>query len=51
MTAIARTLSNALPASSTEFDILKTVAVFCGIGLLVSLIFASYGVDLSAGFF
>jgi hypothetical protein len=51
MTAIARALSNAFPASSSEFDVLKTVAVFCGIALVVSLIFASYGLDLSAGFF
>jgi hypothetical protein len=51
MAAIAKALSNAFPASSTDFDVLKTVAVFCGMGLLVSLIFASYGLDLSAGFF
>jgi hypothetical protein len=25
--------------------------MFCGAGLLVSLLFASYGLDLSAGFF
>jgi len=35
---------------STDVDVLKTVAVFCGIGLLVSLIFAIYGLDVG-GFF
>jgi hypothetical protein len=51
MTAIAKAFSNIIPAISPDFDILKTVAVFCGIGLCVSLILASYGLDLSAGFF
>jgi hypothetical protein len=51
MTAIPKALSNVIPAISPDFDILKTVAVFCGVGLCVSLILASYGLDLSAGFF
>jgi hypothetical protein len=51
MTAIAKAFSNAIPAISPDFDILKTVAVFCGAGLCVSLILISYGLDLSAGFF
>jgi hypothetical protein len=51
MAAIAKALSNVIPAISPDFDNLKTVAVFCGIGLSVSLILASYGLDLSAGFF
>ena len=50
MAAIARMLSR---ASGTQVDIetLKTLAMFCGVGLTVSLLVASYGVDLSAGFF
>jgi hypothetical protein len=51
MTAIAKALSNAIPAISPDVDILKAVAMFCGVGLLVSLLLASYGLDLSAGFF
>ena len=51
MTAIAKVFSNAIPATLSDLDILKTVAVFCGVGLVVSLLLASYGVDLSAGFF
>ena len=50
MAAIARALSH---VSGTQVDIesLKIVAIFCGIGLGVSLIAASYGLDLSEGFF
>jgi hypothetical protein len=51
MTAIAKAFLNAVPAISTDFDVLKTVAVFCGVGLCVSLILVSYGLDLSAGLF
>jgi hypothetical protein len=51
MTAIAKAFANALPVISPDVDILKTVALFCGAGLLVSLLVASYGLDLSAGFF
>jgi hypothetical protein len=50
MTAIARIVSS---ASGTQVDVetLKTVIMFCGVGLTVALLFASYGLDLSPGFF
>jgi hypothetical protein len=50
MTAIAKVLSR---VSGTQIDVetLKTLAMFCGVGLTVSLLFASYGLDLSPGFF
>ena len=50
MAAIARVLSR---ASGTEVDVetIKTLVMFCGVGLTVSLLLASYGLDLSAGFF
>jgi hypothetical protein len=51
MTTIAKVVALAFPASPAETDILKTVALFCGAGLLVSLIAATYGLDLSPGFF
>jgi hypothetical protein len=51
MTAIARVISLAFPASSHEAEVLKVIAIFCGLGLLVSLCMASYGLDLSPGFF
>ena len=37
--------------SADEFDALKQVALFCGVGLLVSLLCMTYGLDLSPGFF
>ena len=46
MTAIARALSNAIPAISTDFDIPKTVALFCGVGLLISLVLVASGLSL-----
>ena len=52
MAAIAKVLSRALPdTTSADVEILKTVAIFCGVGLAVSLMVASYGLDLSPGFF
>ena len=50
MAAIARVLSR---ASGIEIDVetLKTLVMFCGVGLTVSLMLASYGLDLSPGFF
>jgi hypothetical protein len=49
-TAIAQALSRAFQ-SADEFDILKQIALFCGAGLLVSLVCLTYGLDLSPGFF
>jgi hypothetical protein len=37
--------------TSTVIDGLKVLAMLCGVGLLVSLLLATYGVDLSPGFF
>jgi hypothetical protein len=34
-----------------ENNVLTAVALSCGAGLLVCLMFASYGLDLSPGFF
>jgi hypothetical protein len=51
MTAIARALSRRLPGSQSDVETLKTIGMFCGAGLLVSLMLASYGLDLSPGFF
>lgn len=50
MTELVQTLSR-----DTGTDIgtrtFKLIAIFCGVGLLVSLIAATHGVDLSPGFF
>jgi tRNA A37 threonylcarbamoyltransferase TsaD len=52
MTAIARALSRAFPKTNHEIEALKTIAVFCGVGLVVSLLLAATsGLDMSAGFF
>jgi hypothetical protein len=48
--AIARVLSR-FSGTDVEVATLKTIAIFCGVGLLVSLLVASYGLDLSPGFF
>jgi len=50
VTAIAYALSRAAQ-SLGEFEVLKMIAIFCGIGLLLSLISLTYGLDLSPGFF
>ena len=50
MTALARTLSRAL-GNEIDVETLKTIVIFCGIGLTVSLLLAlTYGLDLSPGF-
>jgi hypothetical protein len=51
MVAIAKALARALPKDSLELEVLKQLALFCGAGLLVSLLLLSYGLDLSPAFF
>jgi hypothetical protein len=51
MAAIARVLARALPKTSSKIEILKQLALFCGAGLLVSLLMMTYGLDLSPGLF
>ena len=50
MAAFAKVLSR---ASGVDVDVetIRTLVMFCGVGLTVSLLLASYGLDLSAGFF
>jgi hypothetical protein len=40
-------------ASETRIDVatLKAIGLFCGIGLIVALLLATNGLDLSIGFF
>ncbi len=49
MTALVQALSR-LSGTETETDAFTIVALFCGVGLLVSLTFATYGIDLSPAF-
>jgi hypothetical protein len=53
MTDIARPLSRALPATPTEVETLKTIAMFCGAGLVLSLLLllAIGGPDIGVAFF
>jgi hypothetical protein len=49
--AIARALSR-LSGTQLEVEALKTIAIFCGVGLVASLLLVTtYGLDLSGGFF
>ena len=50
MTAIAKVLSR-VAGSQVEIETLKTIVMLCGVGLFVWLLLATYGLDLSAGFF
>jgi hypothetical protein len=50
MTAIAQALSRAFQPAG-ESETLKLIALFCGIGLLLSVVSLTYGLDLSPGFF
>jgi hypothetical protein len=51
MAAIARALARALPQEAFEIETLKKLALFCGAGLLISLLMIMYDLDISAGFF
>jgi len=50
MAAIAKILSR-VSGTEVEVEILKAIAIFCGAGLLFALLLATYGLDLSPGFF
>ena len=51
MAAIAKVLSHTFPGIRFDIKVLKAIAMFCGVGLTVFLLVASYGLDLSPGFF
>jgi hypothetical protein len=51
MTALVQALSRFAARTNPETDTLKLIAIFCGAGLLVSILLATYGLDLSPGFF
>ena len=50
MTALAQALSR-FGGSDVETETLKLIATFCAAGLFVSVLWATYGLDLSPGFF
>ena len=51
MTAIPRIYTRATPVILSDSEALKTVALLSGAGLFVFLLLASYGLDMSVGFF
>lgn len=51
MTVRVRTLSYFSDTTSVETETLKLLAAFSLSGLVASLFFAAYGLDLSPGFF
>jgi hypothetical protein len=51
MAAITKVLARAFPATATEADILKQLALLCTAVMLLSLLIMTYGLDLSPGFF
>ena len=50
MAALAKMLSRA-SGVEIDSDTLRAILIFCGAGLLFSLMLMSYGIDLSPGFF
>lgn len=50
MAVIARAFSRAFPSKSVQAECLKALVILGTAGLFVSLLLASYGVDLSPGF-
>jgi hypothetical protein len=51
MTTLVQALSRISTTTNLETEILKSLALLCGAGLFVFLLYASYGLDLSPGFF
>ena len=49
-TTIAKPLSS-ISRINLDVETLKTIIMFCAVGLTASLMCASYGLDISAGFF
>jgi hypothetical protein len=52
MTALVQAISNlSLTSANHETEALQMLAAFCAAGLLVSILFASTGLDLGTDFF
>jgi hypothetical protein len=51
MAALVQALSRLSASTNVETETLKLLAIFCGAGLFVWILFATYGLDLSPGFF
>ena len=49
MTVVAKVISRARETQS-DVEVVQTVALFCGVGLVVSLLLLIGGLDISAAF-
>lgn len=51
MNTVANTLTHELIGTKFDTKIAGTIAVFCGVALIVFSLVTSYGIDLSPGLF
>ena len=51
MTALARSIARAFPANSQQINIARQAVCLVLASLFVAMLVASYGLDLSPGFF
>jgi hypothetical protein len=51
MTALVQAISRLSAGSNAEVETLKLLTVLSGAGLFISILFASFGLDLSSEFF
>ncbi|MBR0757127.1 response regulator [Bradyrhizobium jicamae] len=51
MTAITQSIARAFPANSIQVTVVRQLLLFALAGLCVSLLVATYGLDLSPGLF
>lgn len=51
MTALVQAISRLTARTKSESEILKVLAILCAAGLLVSILLATYGLDLSPDYF
>ena len=51
MTAIAKAVSRVFLSGSSNRNAFTEIAMLCGAGLLISVLFLTYGLDLSPGLF
>jgi len=51
MTALAQSIARAFPANSVQINIVRQLLMLAAAGLFVAVLRASYGLDLSWGFF
>ena len=51
MAALVQALSRLSASKDREIEALKILATICAAGLFVSVLYGTYGLDLSPGFF